>query len=165
MKIEGEAAQLRTTAEALGKLLEQKCLAYGGAHNRQVDIWRAMLAQYEEERNGVAGYWIPAALIYHMPRLTRVFDRAMRIVANPANDHGGEDPWRDMAGDALAGCVMPKPSSDGKCYDVECERKAGHEGTHAKWDASGVTRWHEDPVIHALQGMAMPRGYDPGMDP
>lgn len=178
-----EAEALKRMAYALGDTLYEKCLAYGSAHNRQVDIWAAVLKQYETEIDGEAVYVIPDALIYHMPRLTRVFDRIMRIVSNPTADAMGEDPWRDLAGDALAGAVMPKPRSvvrevmeeilNGQfitCPAPRCERALGHDGMHARMDASGVSRWHEDPAIAALGStpapelVAHPRGYDPVLD-
>lgn len=170
-----EADHLRKTAYALGDLLYEKCLAYGGAHNRQTDIWAAVLKQYEEERDGQAVYVIPDALIYHMPRLTRIFDRIMRIVSNPKADAMGEDPWRDLAGDALAGCVMPKPGSiteavmaaimkEGPrhCPEPECEYMEGHHGDHVKVDAAGTHRWRtcrEKAVVTPHHGQ--PRGFDP----
>lgn len=163
--IEREAQELRAAAHALGDLLAEKCQAYGSAHNRQAAIWEALLAPY---RKGDV-YVFPAALMYHVPRLTRIFDRVLRIVANPTADRMGEDPWRDLAGDALAGVVMPKPAradgpGEGKgCPEFECALVTGHDGPHMKFDAAGAHRWFSIPT-HTPDGEENPRGFDPALD-
>jgi hypothetical protein len=60
------------------------------------------------EASGDRAYLIPASLIAHIGRLTRIDDRIARIVSNPAGDRMGEDPWRDLAGDAVIGMIMPR---------------------------------------------------------
>lgn len=137
--IKKEAEALRVRAIALGDLLAEKCVAYGGAHNRQADLWRVLLRPYEA---GPGEYLIPVELVFHIPRLTRVLDRVLRIVANPATDPMREDPWTDLAGDALAGVVMPK---SGHCSEYpECELADGHPGLHAKVDAAGLHSWADE---------------------
>ena len=118
------AEAARKAGQEIADLVYEKQLAYGDASGIQHAIWKALLAQWlappnvswwagdpQEEvvRFNLGGqYVIPVELMDHIPRLTRVFDRICRIVSNPAMDRMGEDPWRDLAGDALCGIVMPR---------------------------------------------------------
>lgn len=172
-KLREEAMALRVAAEDLGELLYEKCLAYGGAHNRQTAIWQALLAPHETESGD---YLLPKELVFHIPRLTRVLDRILRIVANPATDPMNEDPWRDLAGDALAGVVMPKPAApEPVCggglpvpYSGTCERPVGHDGPCRRTHAGGVvppitlTEAMEAVVDDEMRllGEEHPRGFD-----
>jgi hypothetical protein len=170
--LQGEAKDLRDAARALGDLLHEKCLAYGAAHNRQLGVWTEMLRPYD---NGDGTYTIPASLVAHMPRLTRVLDRILRIVANPDGDRMGEDPWRDLAGDALAGVVMPRGDDKRQgCEEPGCEVVGPHE-IHATFDAvgqrawvtekaptPGVRRFHEEFGLRDAQ--PSPAGFDPDLD-
>lgn len=126
------AEQARAVGREIADLVHSKQLAYGDASGVQHEIWKVLLEQYEASGldligshlyqrypNGEDVYVIPRALMDHIPRLTRVFDRICRIVSNPAQDRMGEDPWRDLAGDAICGVVMPRttPPLRGKSLD------------------------------------------------
>jgi hypothetical protein len=104
------AQRAQEAAESLGRTLHEKQLAYGDAGAMNLRIWEARLAQYLS-RDGRT-YKIPRALLAHFGRLTRVDDRIARIVSNPAGDRMGEDPWRDLAGDAIIGHIMPRLEED-----------------------------------------------------
>lgn len=103
--LEPKAEAVRKAAEHLAGFLPGKVMAYGAAHDIQPGIWAAMLAQYRDKDGN---YVVPAALFDkgHVPRITRVLDRLIRIVSNPAIDPMGENPWLDAAGDCIAGMVM-----------------------------------------------------------
>lgn len=136
---EQRAEALRAAAYSLGDLLAEKAAAYGNAQDMQRGLWRTLLEPYRASVMDGGGYLLPPELIDHIPRLTRVFDRICRIVSNPAGDRMGEDPWRDLAGDAVAGIVMPRT-----CPDPGCERAAGHDGPHGYFDSRGIRRWDGD---------------------
>lgn len=104
------AQRAQEAAESLGRTLHEKQLAYGDAGAMNLRIWEARLAQYLS-RDGRT-YKIPRALLAHIGRLTRVDDRIARIVSNPSGDRMGEDPWRDLAGDAIIGHIMPRLEED-----------------------------------------------------
>lgn len=104
------AEDARLAAAVVGKMVHDKQLAYGDAGGMQRGLWNVLLEPYREGER----YVVPVELLDHLPRLTRVFDRVCRLVANPAADLGGEDPWRDMAGDALVGMVMPRTRPERK---------------------------------------------------
>lgn len=109
---EGAEAAFRAGL-SIAELVREKQLAYGDASGIQHEIWRALLRQYEQVGDPAAlgtFYVMPVALMDHIPRLTRLFDRICRIVSNPVTDRMGEDPWRDLAGDAICGIVMPRTS-------------------------------------------------------
>jgi hypothetical protein len=170
------AERARRAANELGDMLYEKQVAYGDSGSIALGVWQARLAQYLEADG--AHYRIPAALIAHIPRLTRVDDRINRIVSNPDGDAMGEDPWRDMAGDAIIGCIMPRaqpqpehgpedgPWPCGHEHPVfgVCERDSGHveagHPEHRRVHAGGVMRWYNendkerrwDPTQPALLG-------------
>ncbi len=98
-----EVDDVRRALRMLSDILPGKVKAYGAAHNRQPGMWHSILADY---RQPDGNYLLPHALIGHLPRITRVFDRMCRIVANPEQDLLGEDPWLDAAGDCIAGAAM-----------------------------------------------------------
>lgn len=100
-----KADAVKQAAELLADFLPGKVMAYGAAHDIQPGIWAAMLAQYRTDRGT---YDVPTALFDkgHVPRITRVLDRLIRIVSNPDIDPLGENPWMDSAGDSIAGMVM-----------------------------------------------------------
>jgi hypothetical protein len=133
-------------ANALGTLLYEKQMAYGDAGGIQREIWQALLRQYEIHaltgvRENAGGYYVmPRELMDHIPRLTRVFDRICRIVSNPAGDRMGEDPWKDMAGDAIIGMIMPRTQPPQACGEPDCEIAGPHE-VHGRVDARGVEWW------------------------
>lgn len=111
------AEAARDAGRKVADLVYEKQLAYGDASGIQHQIWQALLAQYRVteqlyglEADAATGdhYYMPVELMDHIPRLTRVFDRICRIVSNPAQDRMGEDPWHDLAGDAICGMVMPR---------------------------------------------------------
>lgn len=135
---EERAEALRTAGHQLGDMLAQKAAAYGNAQDAQRALWRVLLEPYaaHDVNDRVSHYRLPPELLDHVPRLTRVLDRICRIVANPSQDRMGEDTWKDLAGDAIAGMVMPRT-----CSEPGCERTQGHEGQHGAFDARGVTRW------------------------
>lgn len=100
---DSEVEDVRQIVQDLAGFLPGKVEAYGAAHNRQPGMWHSILADYRQP-NG--SYLLPYALIKHLPRITRVFDRMCRIVASPEKDPLGEDPWLDAAGDCIAGAAM-----------------------------------------------------------
>lgn len=116
------ARSAREAGYDVGDLVYEKQLAYGDASGLQFKLWKVLLQQYEAQGVDLLDstrqsmnlqehdlvYVVPRALFDHVPRLTRVFDRIARIISNPAADRMGEDPWRDLAGDALCGIVMPR---------------------------------------------------------
>ena len=121
-----EAAEAaREAGREIADLVHSKQLAYGDAASLQHGLWGVLLEQYrapanvqwmegEQERvsyNPNGHYVIPVELFDHVPRLTRVFDRVARIVANPGQDRLGEDPWMDLCGDAMVGIIMPRTSA------------------------------------------------------
>lgn len=143
-RAEEEANRIRSIVRYLAQLLPDKARAYGDAHSRQLALWQLLLAPYQQ---GDGSYHIPAAMLDHIPRLTRVFDRVFRIVDNPEEDYLGETPWLDMAGDAIAGVSMPR-TGKGKlslgellptCQETPgCEARAGHAGPCRKVHAGGL---------------------------
>jgi len=137
---EDRAEALRKAAYGLGDMLAQKAAAYGNAQDAQRNLWRVLLQPYlvnQLDPGAEPVYALPPALLDHVPRLTRVLDRICRIVANPSQDRMGEDTWKDLAGDAVAGMVMPRT-----CKEPGCERTE-HPATepHMAFDARGVSRW------------------------
>lgn len=131
MANEQRAQAARQVAVELGDMLYEKQLAYGDSGAIALGVWQARLAQYRVDMatggdfdidmliHNVASvmkghpqeqafYILPASLIAHIPRLTRVDDRINRLISNPAGDRLGEDPWRDLAGDAIIGVIMPR---------------------------------------------------------
>lgn len=136
----------RQAGYEVADMVHEKQLAYGDAASLQRGLWQVLLAQYEVDDGPHAGgtYTIPAALFDHVPRLTRVFDRVARLVANPEKDALGEDPWRDMAGDCIVGIIMPRtpvPADHAPCSEGDCQRAAGHEGPHRTAHSGGVQEW------------------------
>lgn len=166
------ARRAREAGYEVAELVYDKQLAYGDAASIQRGLWGVLLEQYkhgharlEEDRPGEV-YEIPVALIDHIPRLTRVFDRIARLVSNPGQDALGEDPWVDLAGDAIVGIIMPRaepPQDNPDIADLEaeavaekrlepcpvrnpatgadCERGRGHPGEHRAVHAGGTQRW------------------------
>lgn len=114
------AEAARQAGRDVADLVHEKQLAYGDSSGLQYSFWRLVLEPYKtnalpEGGPAEAHYVLPASLVDQMPRLTRVMDRVFRIVSNPAKDRMGEDPWRDLAGDAVCGMVMPvgtRPTED-----------------------------------------------------
>jgi hypothetical protein len=189
-----EAAEAaREAANGLGDLLYRKQLAYGNSGAIALPVWEARLAQYRVDlllpsvtpHDMVAGiiaqhpreasfYVLPASLIAHIPRLTRVDDRVNRIISNPAADLLGEDPWLDMAGDAIIGHIMPRvavrreavqpvqfhvyfePAPDppplsamGGCVEPGCELgEHASDQPHRRVHAGGVQEWHSPQYTH-----------------
>lgn len=152
---EDEAQRLAEICDEIKSFLPDKVRAYGNAHGLQRGLWQTLLEQYRVGDE----YHIPVALMDHVPRLTRVFDRACRLVSNPAQDLHGEDPWKDLAGDAIAGISMPRtPPSPGnfaqegeeRCGAVgprgqSCERKPGHDDHHGRYHPGlGGETWYGD---------------------
>jgi hypothetical protein len=149
------AEAARKAAQGLGDMLHEKQLAYGDAGGIQRKIWQALLEQYEATGWETVGmkhegdqplYIIPRELMDHIPRLTRVFDRICRIVSNPAGDRMGEDPWRDLAGDAIIGMIMPRTERPpqqvaGEKQPVPGVYAAGQGDPHA----SRTRLWAEAP--------------------
>lgn len=176
---EERAEAARTMAREIGDVLYEKQLAYGDSGAIALPVWQARLAQYMLERDSPnwnfqdvlrimdahpqeqVFYILPGSLIAHIPRLTRVDDRINRLVSNPAGDRMGEDPWRDMAGDAVIGAIMPRaqlapgpgapePATCGHVHPVHgpCEREPGHveagHPEHRRVHAGGVMRWFNE---------------------
>jgi len=96
-------ARIRRALARLEELVPGKARAYGEAHALQRPLMEALLEQY---RDGPAHYRIPEALLDHLPRFTRLFDRMARLAAHPATDDGRENPWDDMAGDCVAAMTL-----------------------------------------------------------
>lgn len=87
--------------DKLRNMLPGKVSAYGAAHLQQARIWPILLEDYRQP-NG--SYVLPASVVRDMPRLTRCLDRVCRITAaGGGGDPLGENPWLDLAGDAIAG--------------------------------------------------------------
>ena len=155
------ARAAQQAAHALGDMLYEKQMAYGDAGGIQRAIWQALLKQYEAPNeisatlpNGStlvfsypesAGFYaMPRELMDHIPRLTRVFDRICRIVSNPTSDRLGEDPWRDLAGDAIIGMIMPRTQPQPqRCATPDCEVTGPHL-LHGRVHAGGVQWWGDD---------------------
>lgn len=153
------AEAAREAGRQIADLVYEKQLAYGDASGIQHNIWKALLQQYLlpageavsyhmengstmclDPGRGAALYVMPEALMDHIPRLTRVFDRICRIVSNPATDRMGEDPWRDLAGDALCGIVMPRTRPEGG--DPCVLRVSNEQGT---FEVTGTMRKVVEP--------------------
>lgn len=204
-EVQKGARRTRAAGERVAELVYEKQLAYGDAASIQRDLWLVLLRQYD---TGDGTYRMPKELMDHIPRLTRVFDRISRIVSNPGTDALDEDPWMDLAGDAVVGMVMPRThrsqyvgvdmaSGPDRTVEVpttlaeqrqaaienpcgerspvtgkDCERPAGHGGTHAYVHAGGVLCWTnmDDPRpeprvdqgagVRATAGQEHPFGYD-----
>ena len=107
--LERAEARIRLALARLEALVPGKARAYGEAHALQRPLMEALLEQY---RDGAGHYRIPDALLDHLPRFTRLFDRMARLVAHPWTDDGRENPWEDMAGDCVAAMTLsdrPEP--------------------------------------------------------
>ena len=137
-----EVEDVRQIVDSLAAFLPGKVEAYGAAHNRQPGMWHSILADY---RQPDGSYLLPHALIKHLPRITRVFDRMCRIVANPGTDLLGENPWLDAAGDCIAGAAMdvklrpfdargPLPP-DAVPYTIDAAGEVGTPGHNASHGA------------------------------
>jgi hypothetical protein len=159
---EDRAELARRKARELGDTLHAKQLAYGDSGAIALGLWQARLAQYRHKGEDFPGtpmqtdldpsrdyYLIPAELIAHLPRITRLDDRINRIVSNPAGDRLGESPWMDAAGDCIIGEIAPRVQplaplvvrGYNSCEEPECELAAGHDHEHAKVDAAGRHTW------------------------
>tara|TARA_Y100000004_G_C8860330_1_gene388774 strand:- start:183 stop:644 length:462 start_codon:yes stop_codon:yes gene_type:complete len=150
-RIEREVEALRKAAEQLGELLPEKARAYGGAHNRQAGVWEALLEPFKTADG--QKYLIPRGAIFVLPRVTRIIDRLCRIIAGANTpDAMGEEPWLDLAGDALAGMVMPKTKDEAHKY---------HDRDLA---AGRPPEWFLTAQPLAAQGMESPRGFQPSED-
>lgn len=124
--VEARAREARDAGYSVADLVHEKQLAYGDASGIQYKLWQALLEQYREGDE----YRMPVALMDHIPRLTRVFDRVCRIVSNPAADRMGEDPWRDLTGDGICGIVMPRTPSS---WDMDADyRPYADRGQNAR---------------------------------
>ena len=110
---------VETILKQLTDMLPGKVDAYGAAQNIPPKLWQAMLEQYRWTSGDTTlpttdgtfklcrgDYVLPAALLPHIPRITRILDRLCRIVASPEGDPMGEDPYLDAAGDCIAGAAM-----------------------------------------------------------
>lgn len=161
---EKAASAARDAGYSVADMVYEKQLAYGDAASMQRGLWCVLLKQYEQ---GDGTYRVPQSLFDHVPRLTRVFDRIARLVSNPGADRAGEDPWRDLTGDAMVGMVMPRtPAPSGsndearprkaECGEpypgsvtvigpwtghIACQLEPAHMGPHAYEHGAGVLRW------------------------
>lgn len=185
MNNEQAAARAREIARELGNRLYEKQLAYGNSGAIALGLWQARLQQYlvtpamlaERARRSPPDaeyYLIPAELLCHLPRITRLDDRINRLVSNPRADRMGEDPWLDAAGDCVIGALVNEPPEegpsfgDGYCdavhpvFGVRCELQKGHPGKeHRQVNAGEVLRWvnhsrhrqpEQDPIEAGLPG-------------
>lgn len=113
---EAHAQALGQMARDLGATLQEKAVAYGAAHMVQPALWALLLGEYRTDDDT---YELPPHAVARIPRLTRVLDRVLRIVNAPAaGDRMGEDPWLDLAGDALAG-AQAEEAQAGPRRDVD----------------------------------------------
>lgn len=128
------AETARQAGHDVGDLVYEKQLAYGDSSGLMHGFWHMALRQYKTvSENGAEVYAIPVALVDHMPRLTRVLDRVFRLVGNPTADRMGEDPWRDLAGDAVCGIVMPR-TQGATAADVEAVAEPEQQAGFDVWD-------------------------------
>lgn len=160
--VKNAAERARDAGREVADLVYEKQMAYGDSASIQRGLWGVLLDQYRwptarlnEDRPGEM-YEIPVELMDHVPRLTRVFDRIARIVSNPRSDRLGEDPWRDLCGDAMVGIIMPRTGPlCGVSHPVTghgCERRAGHDDdVHRYAHAGGVVAWTYNEVADELE--------------
>lgn len=160
---EKEAERMRAMVLHLAEFLPKKVLAYGAAHLVQAEIWKALLKPYVvpsvPSDNPMAGrYALPPELVAVMPRLTRVIDRICRIVANPAADPHGENPWMDLAGDAIAGASLVRHLDDpgyvmADGLPMRVPAACGHKDPHSPRRCTlpaGHDGPHDDEKMHAI---------------
>lgn len=169
---EDRAEAARHKARDIGDMLYEKQMAYGDSGAMALAIWQARLKQYINPEG--THYNIPVELIAHIPRLTRVDDRIARIVSNPAGDRLGEDPWVDLAGDAVIGAIMPRLNEEADvglppdpCWfhhpvtGRQCERTDAHD-IHRYAHSGGVIEWRYGP---APRESSAPAPEEESMDP
>ena len=85
----------------LGKLVDQKQLAYGDAMTVCQKVIEVHLERYYDSSGGF--YRISPALLEHIIRQVRIIDKQCRIFSNPEGDLMGESPYKDIAGYGLLG--------------------------------------------------------------
>ncbi len=86
----------------IGKLVDQKQLAYGDAISKSSDVLKILLSPYKNEDENT--YTIPESLLDHLLILVRMVDKLARICNNPdGNDAMGESPYVDIGGYSLLG--------------------------------------------------------------
>ena len=85
----------------LGKLVDEKQLAYGDAMTVCQKVLEVHLERYYDSSGGF--YRISPALLEHIIRQVRIIDKQCRIFSNPEGDLMGESPYMDIAGYGLLG--------------------------------------------------------------
>ncbi len=85
----------------LGKLVDEKQLAYGDAMTVCQKVLEVHLERYYDSSGGF--YRISPALLEHIIRQVRIIDKQCRIFSNPEGDLTGESPYKDIAGYGLLG--------------------------------------------------------------
>lgn len=85
----------------LGKLVDEKQLAYGDAVTVCQKVLEVHLERYYDSSGGF--YRISPALLEHIIRQVRIIDKQCRIFSNPEGDLMGESPYMDIAGYGLLG--------------------------------------------------------------
>lgn len=95
----------RRAAHDLGDLLYQKQVAYGDARRKVFAILEILYADHRDE-NG--NYVLSPSVLRDIVTLVRMGDRLSRL-ASHKKDPMGEDPFVDLAGDAIIGHVARLP--------------------------------------------------------
>ena len=85
----------------LGKLVDEKQMAYGDAMTVCQKVLEVHLERYYDSSGGF--YRISPALLEHIIRQVRIIDKQCRIFSNPEGDLTGESPYKDIAGYGLLG--------------------------------------------------------------
>ena len=85
----------------LGKLVDEKQMAYGDAVTVCQKVLEVHLERYYDSSGGF--YRISPALLEHIIRQVRIIDKQCRIFSNPEGDLMGESPYMDIAGYGLLG--------------------------------------------------------------
>ncbi len=84
----------------IGKLVDQKQLAYGDSTRVCTEVLKVFLQRYKNEDST---YTIPESLLHHIFLQVRIIDKQGRIFANPDGDLMGENPYADLTGYSLLG--------------------------------------------------------------
>lgn len=89
----------------LGKLVDDKQLAYGDSITKTNELLKVFLSGY---KNNDGTYTIPGKLLEHIGLMIRIMDKQNRIFSNPDGDLMDESPYSDLSGYGLLGSKLIK---------------------------------------------------------
>ena len=91
--------------QAIGKLVDEKELAYGQSVKKTSQLIKIFLQDYRQE-DGT--YILSEPLLEQLLLQVRIIDKQNRIFNNPSADRMNESPYSDIAGYGLLGETLLK---------------------------------------------------------